>query len=194
METHFVTSHSTTFRLHMRISGFTSRSAPIPNPALRMSPRPDRWRTLTIFEHNRLTFKAIRLWSLSPISRVPAQFSTCRCSKKTGWSAPSPSSVQQFVDQLDFFEALYSAAGTFGSASNIDLLARGAIYGQMLGIEHESEPVGIEPGGTTFTAPPNNNSSVLHTAIFSMSTEVVWWSIRASVAELSMLMRVVGRS
>jgi autotransporter passenger strand-loop-strand repeat protein len=70
--------------------------------------------------------------------------------------AGTAAQIQLFVDQLDSFEALYSAAGTFGSASNIDLLARGAIYGQMLGIEHESGPVGIEPGGTTFTAPPNH--------------------------------------
>ena len=45
--------------------------------------------------------------------------------------------VQQFADQLNYFETLYTAAATFGSPSNIDLLARGAVYGQMLGIEHE---------------------------------------------------------
>ena len=50
--------------------------------------------------------------------------------------AGSAAQVQHFVDQLNFFETLYTAAGTFGSPSNIDLLARGAIYGQMLGIEH----------------------------------------------------------
>ena len=76
--------------------------------------------------------------------------------------AGTAAQIQLFVDQLDSFEALYSAAGTFGSASNIDLLARGAIYGQMLGVEHESEPVGIEPGGRTFTAPPNQQDFVLH--------------------------------
>ena len=74
----------------------------------------------------------------------------------------SGAQIQQFADQLNSFEALYTTAGTFGSASNIDLLARGAIYGQMLGIEHESAPVGIEPGGTTFTAPPNQNNLMLN--------------------------------
>jgi probable HAF family extracellular repeat protein len=45
--------------------------------------------------------------------------------------------VQHFVDQLNFFEALYTASGSFGSAANVDLLARGAIYGQMLGVQAE---------------------------------------------------------
>jgi phosphodiesterase/alkaline phosphatase D-like protein len=58
--------------------------------------------------------------------------------------------VQHFVDQLDFFEGLYTAAGVFGSAANIDLLARGAIYGQMLGFEAEINPFG--PGGAAGTA------------------------------------------
>jgi len=40
------------------------------------------------------------------------------------------------MDQLNYYVGIYTAAGTFGSASNIDLLARGAVYGQMLGIEH----------------------------------------------------------
>jgi Glycosyl hydrolases family 16 len=55
----------------------------------------------------------------------------------------SPAQVQQFVNQLHFFEALYTAAGTFGSATDIDLLARGAIYGQMLGIDAELNQVPI---------------------------------------------------
>jgi probable HAF family extracellular repeat protein len=45
--------------------------------------------------------------------------------------------VQHFVDQLSFFETLYSASGAFGTPANIDLLARGAIYGQMLGVQSE---------------------------------------------------------
>jgi hypothetical protein len=63
--------------------------------------------------------------------------------------AGSAAQVQHFVDQLNFFETLYTAAGTFGSASNIDLLARGAIYGQMLGIDHESG-LGTPPPGPVF--------------------------------------------
>ena len=61
----------------------------------------------------------------------------------------SGAQIQQFADQLDSFETLYTAAGTFGSASNIDLLARGAIYGQMLAIEHESG-LGTPPPGPVF--------------------------------------------
>jgi len=49
----------------------------------------------------------------------------------------SAAQVQHFVDQLQYFEGLYTTAGTFFSATEIDLLARGAIYGQMLGVEAE---------------------------------------------------------
>jgi autotransporter passenger strand-loop-strand repeat protein len=74
----------------------------------------------------------------------------------------SGAQIQQFSDQLNFFEGLYTAAGVFGSASNIDLLARGAVYGQMLGIEHENTPIGSPSGGMTFTAPPDQNNLVLN--------------------------------
>jgi autotransporter passenger strand-loop-strand repeat protein len=74
----------------------------------------------------------------------------------------SGAQIQQFSDQLNFLEGLYTAAGVFGSASNIDLLARGAVYGQMLGVEHESTLIGSPPGGTTFTAPPDQNNLVLN--------------------------------
>ena len=46
------------------------------------------------------------------------------------------------MEQLTHFENLYADAGLFGNASNIDLLARGAIYGQMLGIQHEIDQTG----------------------------------------------------
>ena len=82
METHFVTSRSTTYRLGMRIFGFASRSALILNPVSLMSPRQSRSRTSTIFERNRRTLKVIPPSSLSPTSLVPAQFSLCRCSKR----------------------------------------------------------------------------------------------------------------
>ena len=62
----------------------------------------------------------------------------------------SSAQVQQFVDQLTYFETLYTAAGVFGSASNIVLLARGAVYGQMLGIEHEIDPTALgDPAGAS---------------------------------------------
>jgi hypothetical protein len=55
--------------------------------------------------------------------------------------------VQHFVDQVSFFETLYTAAGGFGTAADIDLLARGAVYGQMLGIEHALAPtIGVSSG------------------------------------------------
>jgi autotransporter passenger strand-loop-strand repeat protein len=76
--------------------------------------------------------------------------------------AGTAAQIQHFVDQLNYFEALYTAAGIFGSASNVDLLARGAIYGQMLGIEHESALIGNPEGGTTYTAPPTQNNLVLN--------------------------------
>ena len=63
--------------------------------------------------------------------------------------------VQEFVDQLAYFEKLYTDAGMFGSASNIDLLARGAIYGQMLGIQHELDPTAASIVGIT-TTPTNS--------------------------------------
>ena len=51
--------------------------------------------------------------------------------------AGSAAQVQHFVDQLNYLEAIYTASGAYGSADNVDLLARGAIYGQMLGIQAE---------------------------------------------------------
>ena len=44
---------------------------------------------------------------------------------------------QHFVDQLHFYESIYTASHAFGDANHIDLLARGAIYGQMLGVKAE---------------------------------------------------------
>jgi autotransporter passenger strand-loop-strand repeat protein len=76
--------------------------------------------------------------------------------------AGTAAQIQVFVDQLNFFDSIYTSAGTFGSASNVDLLARGAVYGQMLGIEHENPPIGSPQGGTTFTAPPDQNNLVLN--------------------------------
>jgi len=46
---------------------------------------------------------------------------------------------QHFVDQLSFYKSIYTASGAFGTNANeIDLLARGAIYGQMIGIKAEN--------------------------------------------------------
>ena len=80
-----------------------------------------------------------------------AQFATDAYASVFG-HAGSQAQVQHFVDQLHFFENLYTAAGGFGSATNVDLLARGAIYGQMLGIEHEINPFGLIIGSTPTVA------------------------------------------
>ena len=76
--------------------------------------------------------------SMYPASTAgDAQFVTDSYTSVFG-RAGTAAQVQQFVGQLNYFETLYTAAGTFGSQSNIDLLARGAVYGQMLGIAHGS--------------------------------------------------------
>ena len=51
--------------------------------------------------------------------------------------------IQHFVDQLNFYESIYTASGAFGTDANrIDLLARGAIFGQMLGVNAELPAAG----------------------------------------------------
>jgi probable HAF family extracellular repeat protein len=55
----------------------------------------------------------------------------------------TPAQVQHFADQLNFLEAVYTASGSFGSSTNVELIARGAVYGQMLGIEAEMTQVPI---------------------------------------------------
>jgi hypothetical protein len=71
-----------------------------------------------------------------------AQFATDAYASVFGHPGTS-AQIQVFVSQLSFFENLYTAAGVFGNANNIDLLARGAIYGQMLGVEAELNQVPI---------------------------------------------------
>ena len=81
-----------------------------------------------------------------PTRRTPAspagdnQFVVDAYAGVFGHAAAGQAQVQPFIGQLNFLENLYAAAGVFGSASNIDLLARGAVYGQMLGIAHEIDP------------------------------------------------------
>jgi parallel beta-helix repeat protein len=75
------------------------------------------------------------------------QFATDAYASVFGHPA-GPAQIQQFVAQLNFFETLYTSAGGFGGPTNIDLLARGAVYGQMLGIEHEINPTALgDPSG-----------------------------------------------
>ena len=47
--------------------------------------------------------------------------------------------IQHFVDQLNSYKSIYTASGAFGTNANeIDLLARGAIYGQMIEVKAET--------------------------------------------------------
>jgi len=55
----------------------------------------------------------------------------------------TPAQLQHFVDQLSFLESIYTASGSFRSPTNVDLIARGAVYGQMLGAEAEMTQVPI---------------------------------------------------
>ena len=51
--------------------------------------------------------------------------------------------IQHFIDQLNFYKTIYTASGAFGDANQIDLLARGAIFGQMLGVKAELPAAGV---------------------------------------------------
>ena len=54
--------------------------------------------------------------------------------------------IQHFVDQINFFKFIYAASGAFGlDIDRIDLLARGAVFGQMLGVEAENSPPAPTP-------------------------------------------------
>ena len=75
----------------------------------------------------------------------------------------SAAQVQHFIDQLSFFESIYTASGAFGSATNIDLLARGTVYGQMLGFEAEINPVGSASGGSTGEVPIVGQNTAIET-------------------------------
>src|SRR5262249_2650881 len=63
----------------------------------------------------------------------------------------SAAQIQVFENQLKFLEGIYAASGAFGIIDNIALLARGAVYGQMLGVQRENintwEPLKVGAGG-----------------------------------------------
>jgi hypothetical protein len=46
---------------------------------------------------------------------------------------PTPAQAAVFQGELTYLEHLYTAAG-LGDAAHVDLLARGAVYGEMIGI------------------------------------------------------------
>jgi hypothetical protein len=51
--------------------------------------------------------------------------------------APEGAQAQHFLDQLHFLQGIYTASGAYGPADHIDLVARGAVFGQMIGIQNE---------------------------------------------------------
>lgn len=62
---------------------------------------------------------------------------------------PTLAQIEHFQAQLQFLQGIYTASGAYGSADNVDLIARGAIYGQMIGIHNEMVPfVGVTPPQT----------------------------------------------
>ena len=64
----------------------------------------------------------------------------------------SAAQVQHFTNQVNFFKGLYTNSGAFGSDFNrIDLLARGAVYGQMIGFKAPGSPESPEPDMITIT-------------------------------------------
>jgi hypothetical protein len=47
--------------------------------------------------------------------------------------------IQHFIDQVNFLESLLTSSGAYRTDPNrIDLLARGDVFGQMLGVEAEN--------------------------------------------------------
>ena len=57
--------------------------------------------------------------------------------------SPTSAQAQVFINELNLLENLYTASGAFGTPANINLLARGATYGNMLGIQAEHNDVPI---------------------------------------------------
>ena len=69
---------------------------------------------------------------------------------------PSAAVVDHFLAQVNFLKNLYAANNLYGSADHQDLIARGAVYGQMLGFKAEMDvdfvgvPPSVHPGGDFF--------------------------------------------
>jgi hypothetical protein len=65
--------------------------------------------------------------------------------------SPTAAAAQVFINELNLLEGLYTASGAYGSPANVDLLARGGIYGLMWGMHAELDPFG--PGGASGLVP-----------------------------------------
>ena len=75
--------------------------------------------------------------------------------------AGSGAQIQHFVDQINFLTGLYTASGAYGTDANIiDLLARGAIYGQMLSFASEATGTAVPLVGVSDALIPNSPTFV----------------------------------
>src|SRR5262249_14762696 len=64
-------------------------------------------------------------------------------------TAGTAAQIQHFVDQMNFYKSIYTASHAFGTDANlIDLLARGAIYGQMIGVKAENPTTALAAAST----------------------------------------------
>ena len=69
--------------------------------------------------------------------------------------------IQHFVDQINFLTGLYTASGAYGTDANIiDLLARGAIYGQMLSFASQATSTAVPLVGVSDALIPNSPTFV----------------------------------
>jgi hypothetical protein len=57
--------------------------------------------------------------------------------------SPNSAQAQVFVNEISLLEGIHTASGAYDGSANIDLLARGGIFGLMLGIRAELEPFGF---------------------------------------------------
>ena len=64
-----------------------------------------------------------------------------------------PAAIQSLINDVNFFKTLYATSGAYGTNTNeIDLLARGAVYGLMLGVKAELPAAAQEASSLTDTA------------------------------------------
>ena len=68
---------------------------------------------------------------------------------------PSASQVQVFLSQLNSFESIYLASGAFGQdVTRIETLARGAVIGQMLGVNADIAASNAATNGIAMVGTP----------------------------------------
>src|SRR5262245_34268510 len=68
---------------------------------------------------------------------------------------PNAAQVQVFLGQLDSFESMYLASGAFGQdVTRIETLARGAVIGQMLGVNADIHASNAAANGIAMVGTP----------------------------------------